>query len=321
MIRSPQSCAVWPRLVAADVDLPAGEVRQQLLQQLVDQRDRPGIGRAQGAEHAPVRVKDRRIVVLAQGAVAGMDHPARQVAEGVLIRHQLDVALAAVGVEVDHLLAGHRRPAGPHLPVVAVGEGVLGIELELIDLPLAEQIDQVVQGRHGRYPVAADVEHEAAVDDVGIVGDSHARQDAALRVTGDLAERHRPVEGAGLVMADDVDALAADGEQVALRPARPRRIDRHRGADLRSRAAALGETPRRAGRGDRVSNRRADAEQRRPVAAGQVNEPAGPQPMPAAVDPEPLRRRQQGHRPLPDTGAVRGVGSTGTSRMAIAPAR
>ena len=222
------------RLVTADVHLTAREVREQFLQQLVDQRDRAGIGGTQGAVQAAVRVEDRRIVVLAQRAVARMDHPARQVPEGVLVRHQFHIAIAAVGVELHHLLAGHRRPVGPHLSVVAVGEGVLGIELELVDLPFAEQVDQAEQGLHGRYPVAADVQHDAAVDDVGVIRDPDAGEDAVPRLARDLPERHRPVEGARLVMADDLDAFASDGQQIALRPAHPSRIDRHRGADLRS---------------------------------------------------------------------------------------
>ena len=284
------------RLVTADVHLPAREVREQLLQQLVDERDRAGIGRAQGAVQAAVRVEDRRIVVLAQRPVARVDHPAGQVAEGVLVRHQLDVALAAVGVQLHHLLAGHRRPVVPHLAVVAVGESVLGVELELVDLPLGEQVDQAVQAFHGRHPVAADVEHQAAVGDVGMVGDPHARQDPVPRLARDLPERHRPVEGARLVMAGDVDALGADGEQVTLLPGATRRIDRDAGADVRFRAAVCGELPARAGLDEGVAHRGADAQQRRRIPSGQVDQPARPQPVPAPLPLKALRRRQEDRR-------------------------
>ena len=138
--------------------------------------------------------------------------------------------------------------------------------------------------------------------DVGVVGDPQARQDAVPRLACDLPERHRPVEGACLVMAGDVDALGADGKQIALRPAHAGRIDRDRGADLRSRAAVRGELPARAGLGERVAHLSADTQQRRPIPSGYVDQPAGPEPVSALLPPEALRRRQEdrvpaAHRP------------------------
>ena len=58
-----------------------------------------------------------------------------------------------------------------------------------------------------------------------------------------------------------------------------------------------GELPARAGLGKRVADRRADAQQRRAITAGHLDQPAGAQPMTASLPPEALRRRQEDRVP------------------------
>jgi hypothetical protein len=55
--------------------------------------------------------------------------------EGVLIGHQFDKTFAAVGVQQQNVFAGHRAGFRPDLRMGAVGEGVLCVELKLVDLP------------------------------------------------------------------------------------------------------------------------------------------------------------------------------------------
>ena len=104
-----------------------------------------------------------------------MDQPAMHVAERVLVRHQLDVPLAAKGIERKYLVAGHRRCIGPHLRMLAVGESVLSIELELIQFPPGQHIDQLEEGLHPRHLVAANVEQEPAHRKIRPVGDAQGR--------------------------------------------------------------------------------------------------------------------------------------------------
>jgi hypothetical protein len=55
------------------------------------------------------------------------------VAEAVLVRHQVDVPLAAIGVERLDVLRREGAGVLPHLLVTNVREGVLHIELQLVD--------------------------------------------------------------------------------------------------------------------------------------------------------------------------------------------
>ena len=113
---------------------------------------------------------------LGQRGVARVLEPALHVAERVLVGHQLDEALAAVGVQGEDLLAGQRRGFGPHFGVVAVGKGVLGVKLKLVDLPAGQAVDQVEQGFHLGDFVAADIQHHAARGEIRPVGDLQAGQ-------------------------------------------------------------------------------------------------------------------------------------------------
>jgi len=165
------------------------------------------------------------------------------VAEGVLIGDQLDEALAAVGVQGHDLLAGHGRGMLPHLPMMAIGEGVLGVELELIDSPLRQQIHQRVQGVHSGNLVPADVQHDASVGKVGPVLDAQAGQfPHAGALASELPHRHGGVERACRVVGHDVDAIRADGQAIPLGPGRLHGVHVHDGLSLRLEAMASLQT-------------------------------------------------------------------------------
>ena len=109
------------RLVAADVELPAAEMRQQLVEDAAHELDAAGIDGAQaerGRRNAPSGYHTHPALRPAAGS--GQGQPARHVAEGVLVGHQLDEALAAVGVERQDFLARHRAT---HLPTPPDGCG------------------------------------------------------------------------------------------------------------------------------------------------------------------------------------------------------
>jgi hypothetical protein len=54
------------------------------------------------------------------------------VAEAVLVGGELDAAIGAVGVEPVEILRRERRGVAPDVLVIAVGEGVLDVELEVV---------------------------------------------------------------------------------------------------------------------------------------------------------------------------------------------
>ncbi len=217
------------RLVAADVEAPAGEVRQQLVVQLVQQRQPARVERVEAERIRPPLAPGLVAVgTLGQIAVAGMLQPALQVAEGVLVRRQFDSPRPAVRVQRAHLVAGQRAGLRPHLAMARVGEGVLGVELEVIDLQAGQLVHQGVQPRHGGDAGAADVEHDAAAREVGVIDDLPGGQ-AVARGPADLGQRLQPVAESRLVARGQRDAFARDGQPIALLRPRGLQVLAHRG--------------------------------------------------------------------------------------------
>ena len=105
-----------------------------------------------------------------------------------------------------------------------VRERVLGVELELVDLQLRELLDEPEERGHRRDLVAADVEHDAAGGEVRPVLDPAYGQLVPPLAT-ELHERLAGVKQAGLVMADQLDAVGRDGDAVALRVGDGRGVD------------------------------------------------------------------------------------------------
>ena len=218
--RAPPSGA-QPDFVEPDHRLPAAEVGEELVEQLFHELQRPRVGRTEV-------VLDRRPRhVFRQVLVPGPVKPALHVAEGVLVRHELDEALAAVPVQLEDLLSGQRRVAPPHLGVVLIGEGVLGVELKLVDLEVGEPVDEQLEAFHGGDAPAADVELHPPVGEIGPIANDQVREAAPAAVlAGDLQQRLDAVEKASLVVSGESDTSPQNRELVPLLPADPARIDR-----------------------------------------------------------------------------------------------
>lgn len=104
----------------------------------------------------------------------------------------------------------------PHRFVAKVGKGVLGVELQMVDLPRPQAVDQRQEGLHRRDLVPADVQHDAAVRKVGPVHDLPAGPTTCVR-DRQLIERASGVALTGDIGCggDDAD-VGPDPEPVAL---------------------------------------------------------------------------------------------------------
>ncbi|OPZ07056.1 MAG: hypothetical protein BWZ08_02103 [candidate division BRC1 bacterium ADurb.BinA292] len=303
------SLAELEGFVAADVEQPAGEMRQQLLIQPRDELDRAGIERVERGGLPLGQLGER--------TVGGAAQPAFHVPERVLVGDELDEPLAAILVQVEDLLRGEGRGVGPDRAVVAIGERVFGVQLELIDLPLGERVDQVHQRPHARDHVAADVEHDAAVGQVGPVLDAQRGERVGLPA-GELAQRHRGVERAGAVVRDDRKLGGRDLQAVTLGLAHLGRVDRQQHLDARvGRDAERRQRGGLAERAQRPAQRVAQAQQLGARLALEQQQGVVAQPKPPRQDLQPLRHRQQqdliGHR----FGSGRGGHRAGVGREAM----
>src|SRR3954463_11590094 len=65
-----------------------------------------------------------------------------QMAEGILVRHQIDSQLRATGGKLRNVLTGNSPPLAPDRFVLGIGERMFDVELKLIDLPVSEILDQ-----------------------------------------------------------------------------------------------------------------------------------------------------------------------------------
>lgn len=146
-----------------------------------------------------------------------MDQVPLHVTEGVLVGHQFDVAGPAEGGEVPNLLGGERRRVGPHLVVAGVGEGVLDVQLEVVDLPAGQQVDERVQRVGGGNLVAADIQHDPAYRQVGMIRDL-PQGPAAVVEPAELGERAAGMGRPGRIGGVDVYAVAVDADAVSLGP-------------------------------------------------------------------------------------------------------
>ena len=156
-----------------------------------------------------------------QVAVGVVLQPAVHMAEAVLVGHELNMPFTAIGVEQHDLFAREGAGILPDDLVAPVGEGMLGIELELVHLETGQQVDQLVERLHGRDAVAGDVEHDAALRVVRPVFDLHGGQHDVAKVAGvhrdQLPQGRCAVEEPGGVSGGDEDAIPADHQPVALR--------------------------------------------------------------------------------------------------------
>ena len=209
-------------LVQPDVETPAAELGQQFVVEAREQFQDARVGRAE-AERFGVDGEGMPEALghFGQRPVAVVDQPAVKVAEAVLVRRQLDEPLAAVLVELPDLLGGERGRVAPDLLVVRVGVGVFDVELEVVDLPLGEPVDQPLQVLHLRHAVPTDVQHRAADGEVRAVFDLDGRdREAGLRFDSarldPLFQGRGGPEQAGRRGGADGDAPVVDSQRVAL---------------------------------------------------------------------------------------------------------
>ncbi len=148
--------------------------------------------------------------------VGRVAQPSLHVAEAVLVGHQLDEAFAAIGVELLDVARGERGGVPPNAFVFLVGESVFGVELELVVLEGGEQVDQLEQRFLGGDFAAGNIEHVAALLEVGPVFDFEAR-DRALRILGEyLGKGGFRVKGGCLVGGGNFDAVGLDRQGVSV---------------------------------------------------------------------------------------------------------
>src|SRR5258708_38974215 len=97
-----------------------------------------------------------------------------QMAERILVRHEVNAQLAAARVEDLNFLGRERAPALPDGFVVAIGKRVLGVKLQLVDLEIRKFFREVEQRFQLRHAAARDVEHHAATREIRPVANFYA---------------------------------------------------------------------------------------------------------------------------------------------------
>src|ERR1043166_4785853 len=142
-----------PRLIAAHVEKAAGKVRQQFIVKLADELDGVRMIRRQRRRETQeiagwTFVWCRNFREFAQRRVF---EPATQMAERILVWHEVNAQFAATRIKLANLPAGQSPPTAPHGLVIAIGERVLDVELKLVDLEIGQMFDELekrLQLRH-----------------------------------------------------------------------------------------------------------------------------------------------------------------------------
>ncbi len=133
--------------------------------------------------------------------------------EGILVRHQVNAQFAAARVEDLDFLCRERAPALPDGFIFLVGERVLGVKLQLVDLEIGKFFGKVEQGLQLRHTAARDVEHHAAPCKVRPVADAQAGQ-AATVFAEQLPERRRGRAQAAGFAEGNLDAGLGNLERI-----------------------------------------------------------------------------------------------------------
>ena len=134
----------FPRLIAAEVGLPAREAGQQLRQQVRQEGFRFGPGTERAPVEHPVAVGPPPAKrALRQMAILGVLQPPLPMPEGVKTGHQLDPVIAGEPVQVPYLVSGQRRGIPPHEFMTGERKGVLGVKLKPLVAPTAEAEDEL----------------------------------------------------------------------------------------------------------------------------------------------------------------------------------
>ena len=209
-------------LIAAGVEALAGEERQELGEETVQKSIAVRVGRRKRPGVQEESRRSIRIDVFAHPQVLGevvvlrvLEHGG-EMAEGGQRRHQLDVTGPAVGVEFQDILGRERRGVLADLRVAPEREGVLDIELELVDLAAAELVGQLQKLVQFRHAATGHIIVNAAVLEVRPVLDLQAGQRALHRLFHELAQGLESVKRAADRAGLDADAGRADAEPVAV---------------------------------------------------------------------------------------------------------
>ena len=101
-------------------------------------------------------------------------------AKGILVRHEVNAQFTAALVEDLDFSGCQRAPALPDGFVFFVGERVLGVKLQLIDLEICQFLREIEQGFQLGHATARDIEHHAASREVRPVADFQAGQLASV---------------------------------------------------------------------------------------------------------------------------------------------
>ena len=103
------------------------------------------------------------------------DQRVASVAERLQIGHQLDIMLATGHVQFQDILAAQGTAAGPNLGMARELEGMLGIELQDIELVVAQLLGQMLERVQPGHFAPGDVEHQATAGERGPVPNGHIR--------------------------------------------------------------------------------------------------------------------------------------------------
>src|SRR5438874_13712144 len=99
--------------------------------------------------------------------------------EGILIWDKINAQLGAAVGKFCNLVARDRAPIAPDRFVLRIGKGVLGVELDLVDLPVGQVLDQFEECFETWHTSARYVEHNAATRKIGMVANLQTRQAAS----------------------------------------------------------------------------------------------------------------------------------------------
>ena len=147
-------------------------------------------------------------------AVGGEGEDAAEVPEAGEGGDEFDEVFAAEGVEGLEVAGGVGVVGAGDVGVELEAEGVLEVELEVVDFEGGEETDAAFEGFEAGDAPAADVEVVAAEGPCGGVGDGEAGEGVGGGLLADLAEGLEGVEVAGGVGGGDVDVAGGDAELV-----------------------------------------------------------------------------------------------------------
>ena len=132
-------------------------------------------------------------------------------------RHELDVALRRVAIELAELAGVHRRGALSNRRMSPKAKDMLGVEHEHVELEPNHEVDELEERLHRRHLAARDVNEKTALEKVWPVVNI-ASPDAGFR---ELRKRFDPVAKPCRTFTVHRDALAPHPNAIALPVAVP----------------------------------------------------------------------------------------------------